>query len=224
MLASSAATVADAFARLSPAVVEWKIDGIRIQVHRAGTDVAVFTRTLDDITIRVPEITEAVLALDVRAAVFDGEAVALAPDGRPAPVPGHREPHRQSHGRRAPARGHPADPVLLRPAAPGRHGPDRRARARQAGQAGGRDARAPARPAPGHRGRRRRRGVLRRRGRARPRGRGGQVAGCPVRGRAARQRVDQGEATAHARPGGARGRMGPRPAPRLAVQPAPGRA
>jgi DNA ligase-1 len=85
MLASSVATVADAFARLSPAVVEWKIDGIRIQVHRSGTDVAVFTRTLDDITIRVPEITEAVLTLDVQAAVFDGEAVALAPDGRPRP-------------------------------------------------------------------------------------------------------------------------------------------
>jgi DNA ligase 1 len=85
MLASSAATVADALARQSPAIVEWKIDGIRIQVHRAGADVAVFTRTLDDITIRVPEITEAVLALDVRDAVFDGEAVALAPDGRPRP-------------------------------------------------------------------------------------------------------------------------------------------
>jgi DNA ligase-1 len=85
MLASSAATVADAFARLSPAIVEWKIDGIRIQVHRTGAGVAVFTRTLDDITIRVPEITEAVLALDVRDAVFDGEAVALAPDGRPRP-------------------------------------------------------------------------------------------------------------------------------------------
>jgi DNA ligase-1 len=85
MLASSAATVADALARLSPAIVEWKIDGIRIQVHRTGADVAVFTRTLDDITIRVPEITEAVLALDVRDAVFDGEAVALAPGGRPRP-------------------------------------------------------------------------------------------------------------------------------------------
>jgi DNA ligase-1 len=85
MLASSAATVADAFARVSPAIVEWKIDGIRIQVHRTGTYVAVFTRTLDDITIRVPEITEAVLALDVRDAVFDGEAVALDPDGRPRP-------------------------------------------------------------------------------------------------------------------------------------------
>src|SRR5262249_2642351 len=83
MLASSAATVADAFARLSPAIVEWKIDGIRIQVHRTGTDVAVFTRTLDDITVRVPEITEAVPALDVRAPVFDGEAGARARDGRP---------------------------------------------------------------------------------------------------------------------------------------------
>ena len=85
MLASSAATVADAFARLSPAVVEWKIDGIRIQVHRDDSGVAVFTRTLDDITARVPEIAEAALALDARAAVLDGEAVALRPDGRPRP-------------------------------------------------------------------------------------------------------------------------------------------
>jgi DNA ligase 1 len=85
MLASSAPTVAAAMARLSPAALEWKIDGIRIQVHRDGGAVAVFTRTLDDITIRVPEIVEAALALDVRSAVLDGEAVALAPDGRARP-------------------------------------------------------------------------------------------------------------------------------------------
>jgi len=85
MLASSAPTVAAAMARLSPAALEWKIDGIRIQVHRNGPEVAVFTRTLDDITIRVPEIVEAVLALDVRSAVLDGETVALAPDGRARP-------------------------------------------------------------------------------------------------------------------------------------------
>ncbi len=85
MLASSAATVTAALARLAPAALEWKIDGIRIQVHRDGTGVAVFTRTLDDITARVPEIAEAVLALDVRAVVLDGEAVALAPDGRARP-------------------------------------------------------------------------------------------------------------------------------------------
>jgi DNA ligase 1 len=85
MLASSAATVTAALARLAPAALEWKIDGIRIQVHRSGTGVAVFTRTLDDITGRVPEIVEAALALDARAVVLDGEAVALAPDGRPRP-------------------------------------------------------------------------------------------------------------------------------------------
>jgi ATP-dependent DNA ligase I len=85
MLASSAATVAAALGRLSPAALEWKIDGIRIQVHRDGRDIAVFTRTLDDITARVPEIAEAVLGLDVKSAVLDGETVALRPDGRPRP-------------------------------------------------------------------------------------------------------------------------------------------
>jgi DNA ligase-1 len=54
-------------------------------VHRSGADVAVFTRTLDDITARVPEVVEAVLRLPVEAAVLDGEAIALAPDGRPLP-------------------------------------------------------------------------------------------------------------------------------------------
>jgi DNA ligase-1 len=85
MLASSASSVAAAFARVSPAAVEWKIDGIRIQVHRDESGVAIFTRTLDNITARVPEIVEEALALDVRAAVLDGEAVALYPNGRPRP-------------------------------------------------------------------------------------------------------------------------------------------
>jgi ATP-dependent DNA ligase I len=85
MLASTATSVAAALERISPAALEWKIDGIRIQVHRAGTQVRVFTRTLDDITARVPEITEAVLALGARTLVLDGEAVALRPDGRPRP-------------------------------------------------------------------------------------------------------------------------------------------
>ncbi len=85
MLAASAASIGAALSRISPAALEWKIDGIRIQVHRDGDQVAVFTRTLDDITARVPEITSAVLGLDVRAVVLDGEAVALFPDGRPRP-------------------------------------------------------------------------------------------------------------------------------------------
>jgi len=85
MLAATAPTVAAALERISPAAVEWKIDGIRIQVHRAGDDVRVFTRTLDDITARVPEIVAAARSLHARAAVLDGEAVALHPDGRPRP-------------------------------------------------------------------------------------------------------------------------------------------
>src|SRR5258708_7451369 len=85
MLAGSAPTVAAAMARISPAAVEWKIDGIRVQVHRQGDEVRVFTRTLDDITHRVPEVATAIRALDVSAAVLDGEAGALRPDGRPYP-------------------------------------------------------------------------------------------------------------------------------------------
>jgi DNA ligase-1 len=85
MLAASAPDIAAALERISPAAAEWKIDGIRIQVHRAGDQVAVFTRTLEDITARVPEIAEAALALPAASVVLDGEAVALAPDGRPRP-------------------------------------------------------------------------------------------------------------------------------------------
>ncbi len=85
MLAASAPDIAAALSRVSPAAVEWKIDGIRIQVHRAGEQVAVFTRTLEDITARVPEIAEAALSLQADAVVLDGEAVALTPDGRPRP-------------------------------------------------------------------------------------------------------------------------------------------
>ena len=85
MLAATATSVAAALERISPAALEWKIDGIRVQVHRDRAQVRVFTRTLDDITARVPEITEAVLALRARTLVLDGEAVALRPDGRPRP-------------------------------------------------------------------------------------------------------------------------------------------
>ena len=85
MLAASAPTVAAAFDRVSPAAVEWKIDGIRIQVHRQGSQVSVFTRSLDDITARLPEITEAVRGVAADALVLDGEAIALGPDGRARP-------------------------------------------------------------------------------------------------------------------------------------------
>jgi DNA ligase 1 len=85
MLATSAPSMAAAFERLSPAAAEWKIDGIRIQVHRQDDEVSIFTRTLDDITPRVPEVTDAVLALSARSLVLDGEVIALREGGRPQP-------------------------------------------------------------------------------------------------------------------------------------------
>jgi DNA ligase 1 len=85
MLASSAPDVAAAVCGFEgrDVVVDAKLDGIRVQVHRDGGDVRVFTRSLDDITDRVPELVATVRALPVAAVVLDGEAVALGPDGRP---------------------------------------------------------------------------------------------------------------------------------------------
>ena len=85
MLAAPGADLADALARTPRPSVEWKLDGIRVQVHRDGDHVRVFTRSLDEITDRVPELVEVARALPVRSVVLDGEALALLPDGRPAP-------------------------------------------------------------------------------------------------------------------------------------------
>ncbi|MGZ5301567.1 MAG: ATP-dependent DNA ligase, partial [Actinomycetota bacterium] len=86
MLAKTATSVEAAMEQIGDvASVDWKIDGVRIQVHRDGDEVAVFTRTLDPITDRVPEVVEAALALPVHSIVLDGEAIALRPDGRPRP-------------------------------------------------------------------------------------------------------------------------------------------
>jgi DNA ligase-1 len=85
MLAQTASDLEDAFVRIRPAVVEWKLDGARIQVHRSGDEVRAFTRNLADITDRVPEIVEAVSKLPLDAVVLDGEAIALGPEERPLP-------------------------------------------------------------------------------------------------------------------------------------------
>ena len=85
MLAQSAGSVAEALARTSPAAIEWKLDGARVQVHVLGEDVRVFTRSLDDITSRVPELVEMARSLGVSSVVLDGEAIALRSDGRPHP-------------------------------------------------------------------------------------------------------------------------------------------
>src|SRR2546423_4913265 len=83
MLADSAPTVAEALGAGTPAVVEWKLDGARIQVHRQGDRVAVYTRSLNDVTDAVPEVVEVVSSLPARELILDGEVIALAADGRP---------------------------------------------------------------------------------------------------------------------------------------------
>ncbi len=85
MLAGSAPDLDAALERTGPAGVEWKLDGVRVQVHKDGDDGAVVPRTLDDVTARVPEVVEAARALPVASALLDGEAIALRPDGRPLP-------------------------------------------------------------------------------------------------------------------------------------------
>jgi len=90
MLAGAAPDVASALTTLGgEVVVETKLDGIRLQAHvdnrtSPGT-VRLFTRTLDEVTERMPEITEALSGLEVETAVLDGEVIALAEDGRPQP-------------------------------------------------------------------------------------------------------------------------------------------
>jgi len=84
MLADSAETVADALRECDGrAALEWKLDGARIQVHRDGDRVAVYTRNLNDVTSRLPEVVDAVRRLDARTLILDGEVIALNADGRP---------------------------------------------------------------------------------------------------------------------------------------------
>jgi DNA ligase 1 len=107
MLASSAPTVVEAATMPSPWSVERKLDGIRIQAHKMGDEVRVFTRSLDDITDRLPEVVEVVAAVPAETVVLDGEAIALRPDGRP-------EPFQVTGARTASTK----DPALLRTQTP----------------------------------------------------------------------------------------------------------
>ncbi|WP_309127808.1 ATP-dependent DNA ligase [Microbacterium sp.] len=85
MLASTAATPAAALESTGSASVEYKLDGARIQVHRDGDEVSVYTRSLADITHRVPEIVEIVRSLPAQELILDGETLALDEDGGPRP-------------------------------------------------------------------------------------------------------------------------------------------
>ncbi|MDR2320911.1 MAG: ATP-dependent DNA ligase, partial [Microbacterium sp.] len=85
MLAASAATPSAALEITGEASVEYKLDGARIQVHRHGDDVRIFTRSLADVTHRLPEIVEIVRALPARDLILDGETLSLDEDGGPRP-------------------------------------------------------------------------------------------------------------------------------------------
>ncbi|WP_106094894.1 ATP-dependent DNA ligase [Enhygromyxa salina] len=85
MLAQPAESVSAALSELGDASLEYKLDGARVQVHKDNERVEVYTRNLNIVTPAVPEIVEAALAMPVRAAIFDGEAIALRDDGSPHP-------------------------------------------------------------------------------------------------------------------------------------------
>jgi len=86
MLAQPANDVEDALSQLRHDLsLEWKLDGARIQVHKRGSEVAVFSRNLRDVTSAVPEVIDAVRALAVREAILDGEVIALRSDAAPHP-------------------------------------------------------------------------------------------------------------------------------------------
>ncbi|MFK0257783.1 ATP-dependent DNA ligase [Streptomyces sp. NPDC090445] len=85
MLANTAGSVAEALAALGPCAVEEKLDGIRVQVHRDGDAVHVYTRSLDEITDRLPEVVQAARGFAGERFILDGEVIGRGPDGRPVP-------------------------------------------------------------------------------------------------------------------------------------------
>jgi DNA ligase-1 len=83
MLSQSVESTGEALEKLGTAAFEWKLDGARVQVHKRGEEVCVYTRNLNDVTARVPEIVERVRASPNAELILDGEAIALRPDGSP---------------------------------------------------------------------------------------------------------------------------------------------
>jgi DNA ligase-1 len=85
MLAGTAETVEEALAELGEVALEWKLDGARVQIHKAGDEVRVYSRLLNEVTPAVPEIVELVRGLPARDLIVEGEAIALRADGSPHP-------------------------------------------------------------------------------------------------------------------------------------------
>jgi len=85
MLAQSADDVPEALACIGEAALEYKMDGARVQVHKSGGDVIVYSRSLKDVTAAVPELVELTRVLPAQDLILDGEVISLQPDGRPQP-------------------------------------------------------------------------------------------------------------------------------------------
>jgi DNA ligase-1 len=85
MLAQPAADVEDAMAQLQNAALDWKLDGARVQVHKAGDDVRIYSRSLNDVSAAVPEVVDALRAVPADTLILDGETIALGPGGAPQP-------------------------------------------------------------------------------------------------------------------------------------------
>jgi DNA ligase 1 len=83
MLATTSASASDALVAIGPASVEWKLDGMRVQAHKAGDRVRLFSRGLNDVTAALPNVVAAVAALPATSVVLDGESLGIDEDGRP---------------------------------------------------------------------------------------------------------------------------------------------
>ncbi len=81
MLASTSPDVASALSELGPSLVEWKLDGARVQAHRRGDEVRLYTRNLNDVTDRLPAVVDLLRSLDVDRVVLDGEILGVSDDG-----------------------------------------------------------------------------------------------------------------------------------------------
>ncbi|MBV8069760.1 MAG: hypothetical protein JO270_07645, partial [Acidobacteriaceae bacterium] len=85
MLAQTAEDVSQALEELGDTALEYKFDGARVQAHKSGDDVVLYSRGSNDVTAAVPEVVAAVRTLPARELILDGEVLSLTPDGRPQP-------------------------------------------------------------------------------------------------------------------------------------------
>jgi len=85
MLAQPADDIGDAMARIPMVALEWKLDGARVQVHKRGDDVRIYTRTGNDVTVAAPEIVSTMQRVPAQTLILDGEAIVLKPNGSPYP-------------------------------------------------------------------------------------------------------------------------------------------